>query len=101
MSGGHWNYDQFKVYEIGEKLSNESDVALASIGRQLKLISAWIDEADRCYSGDGSSWKERTRAEALAANAPVVVEVIQERAQDLMDDLQEMQKVLRAIAGAK
>lgn len=101
MGGGRWNHEQFKVYELGEKLSNESDVALVSVGRQLRLMSAWIDEADRCYSGDGSSWNERTRGEALMAMAPVALEVIQERAQDLMDDLQQIKKLIDALAGAK
>lgn len=101
MSGGRWNYDQYRVAELGDRLTNESDVVLAAIGQQLNLMSEWINEADRCYSGDGSSWKEKTRGEALVAMAPVALEVIQERAQGLMVDLHEMQKALDALVRTK
>lgn len=101
MSGGRWNYDQYKVAELGDRLTKEADVVLAAIGQQLNLMSEWINEADRCYSGDGSSWNEKTRGEALTAMAPVALEVIQERAQGLMVDLQAMQMLLGALARTK
>lgn len=101
MSGGHWNYDQYKMEELGEKLSAEHDPVLAAIGRQLALMANWIDSADRQYSGDASGWREGARDAALAAMAPFVVEIIQERAEDLMTYLGEVQKALRAVAGTK
>lgn len=101
MSGGRWNYDQYKVEELGEKLSKESDVVLAAIGVQLTLLAEWIDSADRQYSGDASGWKDGARDEALAVMAPVAIEVIRERAQDLTVELHEMQKVLDALSRPK
>lgn len=101
MGGGHWNYEQFKVYELGERLSKECDVALAAIGRDLMRASAWIDDADRCYSGDGSSWNEKTRDEALRAMAPIAIEVMQERSEALLEVMLEIRKLLDSPAVSK
>jgi len=64
MSGGHWDYIQFKIDEIAEELNPNILIEERELGKLLKDLSKVINDCDYWKCGDYSeedfvmSWKK-------------------------------------------
>lgn len=87
MSGGHWDYEDCRVGQFGERLQEDSDFLLRALGDHLVAIGKVLHDVDWQRSGDTAGWD---RSELYALLPPgSAIEAARRSAEDAVRNLNE------------
>lgn len=92
MSGGRYNYIQFKMEDVAESLMDKNNTALQrAFGKHLKLVADALHKIDYVKSGDCSEGDEvEDIAKVLGSTKWAEWEIIEQDAKELIKEFKRL-----------
>ena len=92
MSGGRYDYIQFKMEDVSESLMDKNNTSLQrAFGKHLKLVAEALNKIDYVKSGDCSEGDEVEEiAKVLGSTKWAEWEVVEQDAKQLMQEFKRL-----------